>query len=263
MCTRLDPADCADCIAPKPNVIQRTISKSSVQSFRRDVAEAFEKHNTIFVSNMLKRNFERVAGPREWGVVLHNFVDLEKIQTALAKTPTPLNTGEQKLQIFIAGMLYPPKGIGDLLQIFAPIMPPNMQLIIAGSGPDEQRLRQTYESNQVTFLGWCNYSTVLNYVKVCDVIVVPSICEESCATTILEGLALGKPTYALGRGGTPELTAYERYPQQLRLFPNMEELAINLALFKTNTQFQAAEGFSGNVDNCVVSLLQIYQDRMR
>ena len=54
--------------------------------------------------------------------------------------------------------------------------------------------------------------------------VVPSIWEEPCGTTILEGLALRKPVLALALGGTPELKRYERWDGQLALFDSMEEL---------------------------------------
>ena len=259
MCTRLDPADCADCIAPNPNVLQGAISAFAVSSYRRDVAEAFRRHKTIFVSDMLRRNFTRVAGSSEWGVVLHNFVDFERIQAILAQAPLPKDVDGVMLKIFVAGMLYAPKGIEALLQAFVPIMPANMNLIIAGSGPDEKQLRQNYENGQVKFLGWCDYPTVLNYANNCDAIIVPSTCEESCATTVLEGLALGKPIYALNRGGTPELVVYERYSRQLRLFQNMEELALNLSQLKTKTQACVCEAFTGNVSNCLGSLLKIYQ----
>jgi glycogen synthase len=57
-----------------------------------------------------------------------------------------------------------------------------------------------------------------------DYLVVPSICEESCATTVLEGLALGKPVMALARGGTPELKRYERWDGQLSLHREMQDL---------------------------------------
>lgn len=259
MCTRIASADCADCISQSPNILQKSISSFSVHNYRLDVAKAYHRHKTIFVSDMLRRNFIRVAGTGDWGVVLHNFVDLEKIQTILAQTPLPTDANSAVLKIFVAGMLYAPKGIEALLQIFEPIMPTYMHLIIAGSGPDEQRLRQNHKSKQITFLGWCDYPTVLNSINASDIVVVPSICEEACATTILEGLALGKPTYALDRGGTPELAGYECYPQQLRLFHNMEELALDLAQLQSKQQSRIYQTFAGDVVNCIEALTKIYQ----
>ena len=76
ICNRLDAADCASCITSKPNALQRVISAISVKNHRKDVVEAYRRHKTIFVSDMLRRNFVRVAGPGEWGKVLHNFVDI-------------------------------------------------------------------------------------------------------------------------------------------------------------------------------------------
>lgn len=259
ICNRLDPADCADCIALHPNTMQRAISTVAVRISRRDVVAAFKRHKTIFVSDMLRRSFSRVAGAGEWGVVVHNFVDLEQIQLISSLMSSPEITDEQVLKVFVASMLYNLKGIEILLQNVVPVMPVTMQVIIAGNGPDEQRLRQMYESIKVKFLGWCDYATVISYMNACHALIVPSICEESCATTVLEGLAIGKPIYALDRGGTPELSVYERYPGQLKLFANMEELVANLVQLKTKSSNRVCESFAGDVSNCISSLLEIYQ----
>ena len=259
ICSQLDPVDCAACISSQPNALQRFISAFAVRSYRRDVAEAFQRHKTIFVSGMLRRNFTRVAGPGEWGVVLHNFVDLEKIQATLATASLTVDTDEKDLKIFIAGMLYPPKGIEALLQVFVPIIRANMQLIIAGSGPDEQRLRRCYESEQVTFLGWCDYPTVLSYAAASDIIIVPSICEEAFGATTLEGLLLGKPTFALERGGTPELKVYERYSGQLQLHMDIESLVTKLMHFHPEQIACDELDKLGGVDQAIHRILEIYQ----
>ena len=70
---------------------------------------------------------------------------------------------------------------------------------------------------------------------------------------------MGKPTYALERGGTPELAVYECYPKQLRLFPNMNELALDLAQLQSKPQTQVCQTFKGSVNNCIDALLKIYQ----
>jgi hypothetical protein len=67
--------------------------------------------------------------------------------------------------------------------------------------------------------------------------VVPSICEEACASTIIEGLLLGKTVFALNLGGTPELQAYESAPMQLRLYPAMVALVEGLLAFQPHPDF--------------------------
>jgi len=259
ICNRLNPADCAGCIAKQPNAFQRAISASAVSRYREDVAEAFQLHKTIFVSEKLRQNFVRIAGAGEWCSVVHNFVDLEMINAALQAIPATSKADKHKLKLFVAGKLYHPKGIGILLQKMVPIMPDHFHLSIAGDGPDEVALRQNFESVQVSFLGWCDYQTVLNYAASSDVVIVPSICEESFATTILEGLLLGKPTFVLNRGGNPEMQPYQQYQSQLHLYSDIDTLVKALVKFQPNPPPAPPWNGRGGVDNVIQRLIEIYR----
>ena len=259
ICNRLNPADCAACITSQPNVLQQAISAFAVRSYRRDVAEAFQRHKTIFVSDKLRQNFARVAGSGEWGAVVNNFVDQEKLRATLQAKPASINVEGEKLKLFVTGKLYPPKGIDILLQTLAPIMPANMQLIVAGDGPEEARLRNQFESDQITFLGWCDYPTVLTYAAASDVVIVPSIWEEPFGTTILEGLLLEKPTFVLDRGGNPEMQAYQQYPGQLHLYADIEALIKELVHFQPKPHTNPTRDGRGGVDNVIQRLLEIYR----
>ncbi|MGZ4959250.1 MAG: glycosyltransferase family 4 protein [Methylomonas sp.] len=258
ICDRLDPADCAGCIASKPNALQRALSAYSVRSYRRDVGEAFKRHKTIFVSEMLKRHFARMSGEYEWGAVVNHFVDLEKLRQALKIKASPINADNQNLKVFVAGKLYPPKGIEVLLQTLVPLLPEHMQLTIAGDGPDEARLRQQFESDRITFLGWCDSSAVLNHAAASDVILVPSVCEEAFGATILEGLLLGKPTFALARSVTPEMQGYQQYQGQLHLHPEMDSLVREVVSFQPQPHNNQISDGRGGVENIVQRLLEIY-----
>lgn len=259
ICNRLNPADCAGCMASQPNALQRAISTFAVRSYRLDVAEAFRRHKTLFVSDMLRRNFSRVAGNSEWGIVLHNFVDLDKLRFVLAHNPITEGANRQSIQLFFAGTLFPHKGIDALLQRLVPVMPKNMSLAIAGSSPLESSLREQYEGERVTFHGWRSPDEVLQFAATADIVLVPSVWEEPCATTVFEGLLLGKPTFALERGGTPELKIYERYPGQLHLHKDMDSLVAELIHFQP--QHIACDELDerGGVDQAVRHLLEIYQ----
>jgi glycosyltransferase involved in cell wall biosynthesis len=92
-----------------------------------------------------------------------------------------------------------------------------------------------------------------------DVIVVPSLCEEACPTTVLEGLACGKTVFALARGGTTELVIYEKFPHQLKLFPTMSSLATELALFQPSSHSAIARYRYPDVSYIAESLIKLYQ----
>lgn len=257
ICDSSDPADCVHCVNAHPNTIQRTISKVAVIRFRKEVAESFRAHKTVFVSDMLSRNLERSLGPGPWGQTVHNFVDraaLEQIRDAARLLPPA-----EGFHVFIAAKLYPAKGVDPFLRALVPHLPADLRITIAGDGPDEARLRQEFECSQIQFLGWCAPDKTLKLAAAANAVVVPSVWEEPCATTVLEGLFLGKPTFALHRGGTPELTAYVAEPGQLRLHHDMESLVADLVSFDRHSTFGYASPGLGCADTAAQRLLQIYR----
>lgn len=257
VCDSIDPVDCANCITPTPNLVQRTVSKAAVVRFRREVAESFRSHKTVFVSDMLLRNFARTAGPGAWGTTVHNFVDrhaLEKVRAEASLQPP-----REGFHVFIAAKLYPAKGVTSFLQALAPRMPKSMQVTIAGDGPEEKTLRDRFGSDQIKLLGWCAPESTLKLAATANAVVVPSVWEEPCATTVLEGLFLGKPTFALRRGGTPELAAYAAAPGQLRLHDDMSSLVDDLVNFDPRTTYGFAPPGLGCADRAAQQLLEIYR----
>ncbi len=259
VCERLDPADCAECIAKRPNALQRAVSSAAVSRYRGEVARAFRRHKTVFVSEMLRRNFARTAGPADWGAVVHNFVDLESLRAALAATRARHREQSSKVEVFVAAKLYPPKGVTPFLRTLVPRLPGGMHVTIAGDGPDEQRLRSEFEGERVRFLGWCDYPTTLEITSACDAIVVPSVWEEGFGTTTLEGLLLGKPVFALDRGATPELRRYETFQGQLRLHADMESLVGDLMHYRPAQAIVPELDGRGGVEHAMQRLLEIYR----
>lgn len=257
VCTTTDPRACAECKTEHPNRAQRLISAVAVQIFRREVADAFRRHKTVFVSGMLQRNFSRVMGDEPWGVTLHNFIDEDRLLAA-RRARKPARPGDP-VSLFVAAKLYPAKGIEALLAELAPRMPRHFRLTIAGDGQDEARLRKGYANEQISFAGWCSPEQTLALAAAADAVIVPSVWEEPCATTILEALTLGKTTFALARGGTPELARYAVAPQQLRLFTDIAGLVDGLLLFVPHSDFPHLPGQTGSVDRAVQSLLELYR----
>jgi glycosyltransferase involved in cell wall biosynthesis len=97
-----------------------------------------------------------------------------------------------------------------------------------GDGPLRQVIEQQFSGPDVTFLKHQAYAKTVQLTASSHVSVVPSLCEESCSTTTLEALSLGRPCFALRRGGTPELAVYQRWPGQLQLFDTIEDLVQGL-----------------------------------
>lgn len=233
ICRATDPRVCAQCRSERPNQLQRIVSASAVRQFRAQVAVGFKRHKTIFVSDFLRRNVARTFGPGPWGVTVHNFIDTHHLQAArnlTGKNITDKLANDGPLQVFIAAKLYPAKGVVQFLETLTSSQHQRLHIRIAGDGPDENGLRERFP--QVELLGWRSGTESLKLAAAAQVIVVPSICEEACASTIIEGLLLGKTVFALNLGGTPELQIYESAPMQLRLFPDMGALVTGLLAFQ-------------------------------
>jgi len=257
VCTSTDPADCAGCRANAPNAIQRSVSAMAVARYRREVAEAFRRHKTIFVSDMLRRNFARTSGPGPWGTVVHNFIDIGRLEDARREAAAMPH--EDGFHVFIAGKLYAAKGIEAFLREIAPRLPAHMRIAIAGDGGDAERLTAAYSSDRIRFLGWCAPERTLAMAARADAVVVPSIWEDPCPSTIFEGLLLGKPTFALARGGTPELAGYASAPDQLRLHDTMAALVDDLVAYDPARRFDLPDQQAGSADHAARRLLEIYR----
>ena len=83
----------------------------------------------------------------------------------------------------------------------------DVRVAIAGTGPEETRLRQLADATQslagrVHFLGAC--SNVEDLMRSLDVFVLPSV-SEGMSNTLLEAMACGLPVVATRVGGNPEI----------------------------------------------------------
>ena len=78
-------------------------------------------------------------------------------------------------------------------------------LVIAGEGPDEQRLRQLAAGAEIRFAGRLAPEELAETRRGAAVVLVPSRWEEPCPYAVLEAYATGLPVLASERGGLPEL----------------------------------------------------------
>ena len=256
ICRETSPLSCAACATAHPKAAQRFVSGTAVWMYRKLVAKAFRRHKTVFVSEMLRQNFCRTAGNQYWGEVVHNFADC----LALEQYASDSKGSPGTIHVFIASKLYEPKGVGEFLKLLHANTPPNMRVSIAGDGIDESMLRNRFGNDHIVFLGWQDYPATIRSMSQADVVIVPSIVEESCATTVIEALALSKKTFALNRGGTPELKRYERFPGQLLLFQSMEALVsellgVNLA---PSGRPDSDANFGADISFALKKILEIY-----
>ena len=114
-----------------------------------------------------------------------------------------------------AGRLAIHKGIGVLMEAFKLAAPhvPSLHLVVMGesarhaSVDEVERLRSQAAAwglaSRVHLQGYTDH--VESHLAACDVVVVPSLCRDSCPRTALEALAVGTPVVASRIGGIPEI----------------------------------------------------------
>ena len=128
--------------------------------------------------------------------------------------PPPQTTREAstQLRVLYVGRLAAPKGVDVLLASVRGIAEHYpVHLTIVGTGSDEGRLRQAYES-----FAWCDFKGFISQQEISDlmenhdVLCVPSVWAENLPGVIVHALTLGLPVIASNKGGIPELVAHEK-----------------------------------------------------
>lgn len=254
VCTASAPSACAGCAAKAPNALQRAVSTTGVVQYRRQVEANVAQRPTIFVSAFLRDQYLKVRPGADVSQtqVIHNFVQFDRLQRlGVDKSPV---AG----RVFMAGRIDAAKGFELFLQAWTAFGGAG-DILIAGDGPERVRLAEAY-GQQATFLGWTPYDQAVELTATAHACVVPSVWQEPCGTSIIEALALGRPCFALRRGGTPELVRYQQYDGQLALFDTMEDLVVALKQHLANHPKNGtlASTSDADVDTVLPQILRAY-----
>jgi glycosyltransferase involved in cell wall biosynthesis len=128
-------------------------------------------------------------------------VDLGRFDPAL-RTPGLL---PGQINLLYAGRLTKEKGIDLLADAFlaAQRRDPRLHLVLAGGGPEEDRLRERL-GEQATFLGWQSGESLARTYASADAFMFASV-TDTFGQVILEAQASGLPVVAVGQGGPASL----------------------------------------------------------
>lgn len=144
---------------------------------------------------------------------------------------------ENKGYFLYVGRISREKGVFDLLKAAA--MNKSVDLVIAGTGPEVDAMQEYMESeniqDRVRYVGFLNQEEVKGYVSGATALVIPSTWYENCPYSLIEAVAVGKPTIGANIGGIPEII--ENGINGLLFEPgNYEELAHAMDRMKNNTE---------------------------
>ena len=112
--------------------------------------------------------------------------------------------------VVFAGRLVPTKGLRELLEAEAILLPsrPRLRTVCIGEGVMEKELRQLASrpdlKDHVEFVGDRNPDEVARWLAASNVFCLPSY-SEGCPNVVIEALACGRPVVASDVGGIPEL----------------------------------------------------------
>jgi len=107
-------------------------------------------------------------------------------------------------QIIFAGRLSKEKGILVLLDV-AKKIPDNINLVILGTGPEEDKVREEAKSHSnVHFLGYQSKENTIALIRGSEILIQPSLME-GISSTILEAMACKTAVIASDVGGNKEI----------------------------------------------------------
>jgi len=134
--------------------------------------------------------------------IIPNGIDLKRY----SKRPSTAVRHPKIKTVFYVGRLEDRKGVKFLLRAYNELSAKHkdVQLLIAGSGPDENKLREyvaELEIPRVTFLGFITDEEKIHQMHRADVFCSPARYGESFGIVLLEAMAAGTPTVAGDNSG--------------------------------------------------------------
>ena len=153
---------------------------------------------------------ERIGFRPELCSVIYNGIDVKRVERQATQAQARQSLGLPANGPLIAslGMLHRYKGFAFLIQALPAILQkfPEIQVAIAGTGPQETELRRMAAragvSASIHWLGFCSNARTL--LEAADIYVQPSLVE-ACPMALLEAGAMGLPVVASAVGGVPEV----------------------------------------------------------
>lgn len=163
-------------------IIRYLLHKIRIWDYRTAHGVDYFIANSQFIARRIKKIYGRDA------VVINPPVDTEKFVPQLTKEEF----------YFTASRLVPYKKVSLIAEAFAQM--PDKQLIIAGTGPEEDKVKQIVQNApNITYLGYIDDETLVSHMQRAKAFVFAA--EEDFGIIPVEAQACGTPVIAFGKGG--------------------------------------------------------------
>ncbi len=170
----------------------------------------------LTVSDYVKRRVGTITSTDKINVV-YNGIEIERFLNHDVSGISRVDWGlsNDDFVVVFTGRITQIKGVKELLQAFMLLSeyPKIKLLLVGGSFNDisredqfmkEMRQMSSQISGQIFFTGFQPYEKIPSILTLCDMAVIPSICEDALTMTSLEDMAVGLPLVVTRSGGIPE-----------------------------------------------------------
>lgn len=188
------------------------------------------------VSNYVKKQVESIM-PTNKVSVIYNGIELERFMYPLSiVSRSEYGLSIDDFVVVYTGRIEPIKGVKELLEAFLLLKDyAHIKLLVVGGSLNgsvfedsfmtEMRRLSVAVKSQVIFTGFQPYDKIPAILHLCNLAVIPSICEDALTMTSLEDMAVGLPLIVTRSGGIPE--AVDEYCAVI--VEKDKNLSINLA----------------------------------
>ncbi len=186
------------------------IKKNTIyMNFAKSIVE-----NSDFVVSVSKELIDRckrfeIAIPENKSEIIDNIYDINKFKKieGINLRQKYGYENHRKIILFVGGLVSI-KNIDVLIDAFNKLKRDDCDLIIAGKGPEESKLKKiastSYYSKQIKFIGNLQSEKLIEYYNLADLLCLPSK-NEGTPNVIIESLFTGLPVIASKVGGIPKL----------------------------------------------------------
>lgn len=178
---------------------------SQPQWGKNKIVSILNKADVVMVLSKSWKKFVLKIAPDATVKIVYNYVAPPSIilQKAVQEPSDTVN-------ILFLGLVGKRKGVYDLIDAVKQIKlvcDRSFKVLIGGNGEVEQLQKLIVENDlqeQITYLGWVSGEAKDNYLRSCDIYILPSY-NEGLPMSLLEAMSWGKPVISTRVGGIPEL----------------------------------------------------------